>query len=521
MLRKRIITWIVSGLLLAVLAFIIVKILDAKGLLYESSQQTFSPVRVEKGEIKKYVKIDDASLAAKESVNLAFETAGTLEKIFIGEGKNASQGDAVAKIETKELELQKKQLEAGLTQSKANLNKLLAGATPEDLKIFETRKLSAKKSATASKRGMVDVLRGGYTAADDAVRGKTNQLFTNPDSSNPQLLFSVDDAGLEAEIELQRSRLNEDLDSFQNRVGELDTSSDFDDEVDYAKGILGDTQDYLDNVSRAVNALVAEGGLSQETIDAWKASVSAGRTAVDTAKVNISEAYEALRSSSGTYSVTKSEFDYKEASARSDDITVMDARVEEVKNQLGIIEEKLRKAVIVAPYAGKVTKIWFKEKEVVGAGQTVVSFDTFEQKVQADIPEEDIGDIHLNNAAIIKFKSFPEMKISGKIDSIESHEIIKDGDVYYRVFVKLSEFNPELRSGMTADLSIDSEKSEIAVKIPKKYVEERGGRSFVRVMDGKKQKEVEVETGDADDNFIEITGGLSEGQVLVEPELQQ
>lgn len=164
-----------------------------------------------------------------------------------------------------------------------------------------------------------------------------------------------------------------------------------------------------------------------------------------------------------------------------------------------------------------VSKIWFKEGEIDPAGQPVISFRSSEMKIQADVPEEDILKVAIGSAARVKFKALVQTVFFGKVDAIEAHEINKDGDVYYRVDIGSSDFNPPLRSGMTADVFIDSAEQDSAIKIPSSYVSWRAGRSYVTVVNAGKRQEVEVETGATDGDSTEISSGLQEGQQLLSP----
>lgn len=157
----------------------------------------------------------------------------------------------------------------------------------------------------------------------------------------------------------------------------------------------------------------------------------------------------------------------------------------------------------------------FKENEVEPAGQPVVTFRSSEMKVQADIPEEDILKITVGATVRVKFKALPQTVFLERVDAIAAQEVNKEGDISYRADITSSEFAPELRSGMTAKVIINSTEQTSPIRIPSKFITWRNNHSYVTVVDGEKQQSVEIETGATDGDFVEVSNGLREGQVLL------
>ena len=68
--------------------------------------------------------------------------------------------------------------------------------------------------------------------------------------------------------------------------------------------------------------------------------------------------------------------------------------------------------------------------------------------------------------------------------------------------------------GTTADITITLEKKVNTLIIPEDALSTYLGRNYVHVLDGTTRKEVDVETGIAAGNEVEITKGLTEGRRL-------
>ena len=472
---------------------------------------------VERGSLQEIVKVRGEVVTQKD-FDLEFPFSGIIESVFVKEGQPVSQGDPLIKLETIDFQLEKQNLEALLAQKQANLEKLLAGATPEDIRVAETKVKNAETALEDAKKNVVDKLQDAYTKGDDGVRNRTDQLFNSPRSSNPQLNFTAITVELENALESERLALETLLVSWKTSLNSLTVESDLDSYIKIAKVNLNRVKSYLDNTALAVSALTPATNLTQTTIDNYRSDVSTGRTNVNTATVNLSTAEEKLRGAESDLTLKQKELDLKKAGTRTEDIKIAKAQIEEVNSQIAITKEKIRKSVLYAPVSAKVIKVWLEKKEFFRVGQTAIALSTSANKIQADVSELDIGKVRETNGneTIIQLDAFPSQEFKGKVVSVDPKEIIKEGDKYYRINVYLEkEGGVAIRSGMSADLKVLVSFKESVLKIPEMAVLEKNGGKFVKILDGEQKKEVEIKTGISDGEFVEITSGLTEGQTVV------
>ena len=160
------------------------------------------------GDIQEVVKVRGEVVAQKD-FNLEFPFVGIVERIFVQEGQMVSQNDPLVKLETTDFELEIRKLNSVIIQSQANLDKLITGPTQEDIRVFETKVENAKASLEDAQKNLIDKLQDAYTRADDAVRGKADQLFSSPGSANPKLnsVFVENQNSIEWERSLTESAL--------------------------------------------------------------------------------------------------------------------------------------------------------------------------------------------------------------------------------------------------------------------------------------------------------------------------
>ena len=99
---------------------------------------------------------------------------------------------------------------------------------------------------------------------------------------------------------------------------------------------------------------------------------------------------------------------------------------------------------------------------------------------------------------------------------IEPAETIVEGVVYYRVKVLFENINEKIKSGMSADVTIETNKKENVLYIPQRAVSSKDSKKFVKIPDNKGVKELEVITGLKGSNGeIEIIFGLNEGDKVI------
>lgn len=253
----------------------------------------------------------------------------------------------------------------------------------------------------------------------------------------------------------------------------------------------------------------------QQTIAVQKVT---NANAIAFAEISINEARSVLE-------LTRSNLELAEAEARIEDIEIAKAKINGIESQISITRENIRKSTIYAPAAAKIIKVWFEEREIFRPGQTAVSLSTSGYKIQADISELDIGKIREvdGNDVLIELDAFPGQEFNGKITSVEPEEVIKEGDKYYRVNIFMEKQEITIRSGMSADLVIQTSFKEDTLKIPEFAVYEKEDKEFVKILGRDQQKvdsidslqEVEIETGISDGELIEVIKGLEEGQIVV------
>lgn len=473
---------------------------------------------VTRGAIQESVRARGEVVAQKE-FNLEFPFSGIVEKIYVHEGELVKSGAPLVKLETNELILQKERLNDVLLQNSANLQKLESGVTLEDINVYEARVESARISLTAAQKNLSDAIVDAFTKADDAVRTKIDPLFINP-RTTPQLSFQISNNQLKIDMESARTALEPTLGTWGDFIKSIAVTSDLEGASVMSATNLSLVRTMHDKAALSISNLSPTGSLTQTTIDAWRANISAGRVSISTAITNLTAAKEKLENAKANLGIAENELALRRAGTRAEELVIAQAQVNAVKSEIASVDENLARSILRAPADAKVVKIWPERKEATGPGKTAISLSIDKLKIQADISELDIGKIIENDGSTvdIEFDAFPGTKYAGTVLSVEQKEILKEGDKYFRVNILFNEktiSNKQIRTGMSADLVIKGALKKDVLMIPEIAVYKSSGKRFVKVVRNNISKEVEVVVGISDGDSIEIISGLNEGETVV------
>jgi len=115
-----------------------------------SSQSTVETMPVRRGNLLVTVS-SVGTVKAKAQVSLAFQTSGKVAEILVEEGEFVREGQPLARLDTKTLELQVAQAEANLAVAQAQLNKLLKGKSKAQIEAARAALRSAQAAYEAAK----------------------------------------------------------------------------------------------------------------------------------------------------------------------------------------------------------------------------------------------------------------------------------------------------------------------------------------------------------------------------------
>ena len=447
-------------LLVAVLFFVFRKGEEAK------------TVMVIRGDVVQEVILTGTS-KPRESVDLGFDTSGRVARSYVEVGGKVARGAVIAELD--------------IGVELANLAKERASLAEEEATVGNT----SEKLAS--------VIREAYRAADNAIRNKTDQFFKTP-RTNPTFEVKFSDGNFEHFFNVSNDVVY-DLNSTRKQMETL--LSDWQKELlllnennakQYsAKTIerLDQVSDFLNKIAFAVNSFTPDNFAYESTVEGYKTAVNSARAEVSTAGKSVIDA--------SSYPAGN-------------------AKINQIQYSINSLLASLAKSRIVAPFLGTITRQEAEVGETVQTGEALVSLMSLgNMYIEANVSEINIGKVTEGNKVKIEFDAFPGESMIGTVSYVEPGENMVDGVVNYKIRVELTgELNKKIKSGLTANLKLETARREAVLTIPQYAIFEKDGNLYtkVRVGDGE-IKEVRVEAGlIGSDGTVEIVGGLNEGDKI-------
>ena len=519
---------------IAIYGVIAVLIAGAIGyFLFKNGNGQEQTLVVHPGDFVQQVSVSGKVVAA-ESLDLSFEQTGRVTGVWVKVGDKVFAWQILASQDIAQVEAQLAEARAGVDAQKAKLEQLLAGASPEDITVAETAAANAEttlanaeKSLDDARQNLIDKLQDAYTKADDAVLSKTDQMFNNPQSSNPQIVFSSDNQ-LQADINWERLLIGSMFKKWKESFLALSITSDFDQFTKEAKSNLQQIKNFLDKTSTAVNNpsnCYNVGGSCGAIPTAWKTDNSTARSNINTALSNLSSAEEKLRTeqsdvktAEGNLKTAQNQLALKKAPARPSDIALNKAQISQAEANVQNILAQLAKKQIRTPINGIVTVVNSKVGSIVSANETAISIISADAlQIESYVPEKNIPLIKIGDNSIITLDAYgDDASFAAKVVSIDPAETIRDGVSTYRIKLQFSEKDERIKSGMTANILITTEKKTDTISVPQGIIINKNGQKFVKVKEGNIVVERLVETGDISSlGQIEIVSGLKDGDMVI------
>ncbi len=188
---------------------------------------------------------------------------------------------------------------------------------------------------------------------------------------------------------------------------------------------------------------------------------------------------------------------------------------ESIAKKLGSLQEQLRMSKIISPINGNVDAIDIKIGQIASPGVPSIRVINYSNlKVKADVAESYASKIKKGSEVVIRF---PDMNdtIIAKVNFVS--RAINPTSRTFNVEVNLDD-KKEYHPNMVASMSINDYQSQKPVLvIPVNIIQkDENNASFVFVANGKTAKKQLVSLGMQYKGKAEITGGLKEGDLVLE-----
>jgi len=425
-------------------------------------------ITVTRGSIIETVSITGNTTPIK-SVSLGFQNAGTIAHVYKNLGDHVSAGEVITELNTAALS-------AALQQAQAAYNSAVASRSSTSLLEAETQARNAYISA--------------YTTLDTLLQNDIDTFFGDPAIFGPQLLISApNDYG---QISKERTILTYEMQAYQSALAKAG-STDPMTLLASATQVAQDISDFLDKLAVVANDRVSNATATQI------AALATARTGVITLLATLSSARETYRTQSvGSTSLT-------------------DASVEQASAGIAVAEANLQGTRIVAPISGVITELDAKVGQQSSPGTPLVSLigdSGFE--VDAGVSETDVGKLAVGNTAAMTLDAFPNETFAGTVFYIAPAQTNTQGVISYQVKISLDKADQRLKSGLTANIDIQTKQKNNALILPQYAILQNDSGTFVEMLVGKIATTSPVILGIQDQKGnVEILSGVTSGDQVI------
>jgi len=515
-------------------------------------QSEFVTAFVDIGAVAKNVDAT-GSVVAAEDIELNFRTTGRIESINVSEGEQVKAGQVLAVLEAGALHSQVKDAESVLIEAQANLKKLLAGATEEDIRISEITveqkggDFGAKRNDLESliSKSLVELknlkntaivdLNNELIVAETAMEVVDNTL-NNEDAGYTLGVLDSMSVPLAQESQSEAGDIINEAKILIKAVDEGSSDEQTLNAIEVVKNALEKTRECLSSVFFVLENTIISNNLTQTELDALITGIQSEQVKISTARNNIYasqsnwtnkqvyyneqilKARDAVDAAEDAFDLAKAQLEFKTAGPEDYEIDAYNAKIAKTEANLVLAQSKLSDAIIKAPVNGVVIKINNKVGEQTSLALAVVEM-IGEAKLEIDvnIPESDIAKIRIGQMADITLDSFGDDNVfPGFVIFVDPAETIIQDVVYYQVKVHFKDDVQGIKHGMTANTVIETDKKENVLRVPLRAVKQKNGDKIVTVLRADKtQEEKNITVGLRGDDYIEILNGLEKGDTVI------
>lgn len=408
---------------------------------------------VTSGDFTEQISISGTVTAARD-VSLGFAANGRIAGVYARVGQHVGAGTVLAETENADLV-------ATIAQKEAALASLMEGTRPEQIAVAEAAVANAALA-------LMNAIQNAYTTSDDAVRNRADSFLTNP-RINPELSFTVTNAVLKSTVERDRMLVEPALIEWASLLTRL-TAENAAETAAKAQAYMAQIGTLLTDANAALNQAVPDQANTATNLATYSTSVATARTNMNTAATTLTTAVAALVDAQKSLTLER-------AGATPANIAAAAAEVQNARAMLA-------KTRVIAPFSGTVTRMDAKVGEIVSPNTSEISLQSDGLfQIETYVTEVAIARVAKGNPATTTLDaygssaSFPSVVIA-----VDPAETVRDGVPTYKTMLAFLRTDARIRSGMTANVIIETGVLKDAIVIPSGAIGTRGSEKYVSVV---------------------------------------
>ena len=495
--KKR--TWAIGAIVLIIIGYFIFKPTDNSKIVVSEKAAYI--------DLKQTV-LATGQVTSQTDLSLSFNTSGVVKSIKVKVGDSVKEGTALASLDQGSELAALTSARGALAAAQARLKRTIEGASNEEITLSKIALANAKQNYEDVKSTQGTLIKNSYNnLLNSTIEAKPKDGTS--DYTAP-IISGNYNLGKEGTINLK---------SYYSVGGTSFTLTGLTEGSGISNSIiaqpLGDSGLYIKFPSTTninVTDWIIE--IPNKKAANYLTNYNAYEVAVKTQE-------SALSSASSLVDQRNAELSIKLASARGSDIDLAKADIESARGQLQGAQSRYDNTIIKAPANGTITKIDIKIGELTSAlKEAIVLQDISNIYLETNINEANITSLSVGMPVDITYDAFgPDKIFKGNITKIDPASTLVSGVVNYKVTASVEKV-PNLRPGMTANMTINAKEKKHVLTVPTRAIlTNKDGTKTVRLVTNtklKSYKEIPIKTGlEGDGGLVEVTTGLMEGDEYV------
>lgn len=429
------------------------------------------------------------------------ESSGRLTYVSKKLGDMVYAGGVIAEFENSGEKAAVLQAEGAYEQAKAARNIAGLNSGQAGTSLVDTKNLALNTVISA------------YTTIEDAVRGKTDSVYTDPKFDQVKLILSVPDANLASSLEIKRKAIEKNLIARELKNKTLTQNSDLISELNAALLDAQTIKTYLDDLYTAYSKALPDTTFSQTLIDTGKTNTQTARTAVATTISGLVTMRSTLTSSATANQVAGADNQTQSSGA----LATADAQVKQALGAYNGALARLEKTIIRSPITGTLNSLSINTGDYISAfTQVAVVSNNGALEVVSSVTDDDAKRISVGAPVMI------DGAVAGVITRIASAIDPTTKKIEVRIGIK--DIKSTLVNGQSVRILVNQDKKTattlakktdpIIIPIAALKLTPRGGNVFV-INASNTLVAVPVKEGAILGEEIQILEGLSGAEIIV------
>lgn len=445
------------------------------------------------------------TVQTQAQVSVLPEVAGRIERLAVKLGSEVKTGDVIAELDASAYKVQQAQAEAALAAAQARLASLQAGPRPEQVALAATN----LKNAQERLAGMMDGPRAEMVAQAEAnlmaAQARLDQLKKGP--TQEQLAIARQQLKIAKDQEYLAQQNAQEL-SYRTNQGTSHSPM----VPLFSEGIGSAQMGVAYENTKLVEAQIAQltAPPTPEQLAQIQAAVDAAGQQAALAKTPYTE--HDIAQAKGAVAAAEQQLALAQQPFTENDVNAARAAVDQAKAALDLVKLQVQKAIVTAPFDGKVSQRFLAEGAMAGPTTPIATLIARDTEVSLNVEESRFAALRVGQKATITTAAYPGERYGGEVTAISPAVDQRTHTVVVKVRPEPSE---KLIDGMSAQVTLLTGEEAQALLVPATAVGEREGRGVVFVVkDGLARLRL-VKIGLSDGANVGVSEGLTEGEQVI------